>query len=379
MAILLQRLCWNDNYWRGPTGGLHGKEDSYVGKHGFGHEEWNFNTAETVAGEVVGYSYYSPPQSDPAKLMGPHDIYFFAVDPARNRWLVGRYTNARFLTLAEKKRVAALFTAEGLLAKRTEELRSLNLPGLRSAKRLAKLMEVEAKIAVLPSNVEVYDPPLSLNKEMLRGRDPKWLNRYTTPTYLPHPPLLTTTSKKAARSSGKPTASARTSDGGTQDELLEDAYTRVSPQQLKVIRRKHNQLSNLFVSTIRKLGMSGVSAEANGVDVVAMQGSLRCLFELKIVYRLSTRHSLREALGQVLEYSYYPSRPSSNYMAIVLDQRPSESDISWFSALGKLPLPVEIFYFVGEQLLSAQLTANPLNKLLPDARPSPNSPLALVA
>ena len=87
---LLQRLCWNSNGWRGPTGQQYGKEHSYVGENGFGHEEWNLNTSDLIEGKVYGYTYYTPPQD----AIGPpssYDVYFFTIAEDKKRLLVGAY------------------------------------------------------------------------------------------------------------------------------------------------------------------------------------------------------------------------------------------------------------------------------------------------
>lgn len=55
---VLQRVVWNTAGWRRPTGSS--GESGYPAANGFGHEEWNFLTDDTVEGDVLGYLYWSP-------------------------------------------------------------------------------------------------------------------------------------------------------------------------------------------------------------------------------------------------------------------------------------------------------------------------------
>src|SRR4051812_23405871 len=117
MAILLQRVCWNSKGWRHPTGELYGKEASYVGKYGFGHEEWNFNTSDLIDGTVHGYAYYRPPEHQTNRYSEAHQIYFFSIRPDKIRVLVGRYRNVRFLTASETEGLKKSFRASPILGR----------------------------------------------------------------------------------------------------------------------------------------------------------------------------------------------------------------------------------------------------------------------
>src|SRR5688572_11609401 len=130
---MLQRICWNSIGWRGPTGERYGKEDSYVGKNGFGHEEWNFNTNDLIDGKVYGYSYYRPNEDTP-QFQGRHAIHFFGLEPNEGRKLVGFYKNARFLSERERDKLKRKFQMSELLEKRLDELLSLELPTMPTRK-----------------------------------------------------------------------------------------------------------------------------------------------------------------------------------------------------------------------------------------------------
>ncbi|MFC1806313.1 hypothetical protein ACFL09_04960 [Planctomycetota bacterium] len=350
MANILLRLCWNSECWRHPTGERYHKEDSYVGRNGFGHEEWNFSTAQAVGGQVYGYCYYTP-SAGSDRFEQSHTIHFFAIDPAtKRRLLVGRYREARFLDKQEQDGLLRTMLSEGIIDDRIEELRALGIETLNSRGRAKKLLveQFAMNLCVAPGSIEVLQPPVALKRADIGGRDPKFLSRYAQSIFLEAEP--------------RPAGPARRRPAGTGHDgtLLADAYLRFTPAQMRVVERHHSALSNRFCQWLREVGARDVSREAASVDVRCSYGRSDHLFELKSCYRVSTRHALREALGQLLEYSYYPGRHRPYAMGIVLDATPSSDDIEWLSALCQAGLRVELYWTVGDAVKTADVTGQAL-------------------
>ncbi len=344
MTILLQRLCWNSNGWRGPTGDRYQQENSYVGMNGFGHEEWNLNTADLIDGKIYGYTYYNPPPSGKMPL-GPHDIYFFTIAPNKKRLLVGGYRDAIFLSEAERRTLKGQLDGSAYLERRAEELVALGLPHLQTTKTAMKVLltDFALNVCTYPQQVLTFSPPHVLHSSDIGGRDPKDLKRYTKPLFIDSPP----NGKAPAKSPGAALQAESAHD------LLEDAYVRFTSAQRRVIQRRHNVLSNRFRKWLASVGVRKISKEADAVDVSCEYSQDSYLFELKTSYKLSTRHALREALGQVLEYAFYPGRLRPDRLAIVLDTEPSATDIEWFHQLVETGTVIDLFWMVGERVYAA--------------------------
>lgn len=349
--ILLQRLCWNTNGWRAPTGDMFGKEDSYVGREGFGHEEWNLNTTDLLNGRAFGYTYYSPPEG--SELIGKgHDIYFFAISPSKERKLIGYYRDARFLDAKERDELKRAFTKSDLLEKRSEELMALRIPAIANARDARRLVldQFSANIVVSPQDIHAVSGEPVLSKEMLGGRDPKYFTRYTKPVFLDRAPSLR----------GR-NLIARPARVPTDQELLEDAYVRFTKPQQRVISRLHNQLSNRFRKWLREIGTREIAAESAFIDVQCVYGGKRHLFELKTCSQhLSPRHAIREAIGQLFEYSYFPQRRAPHFAAIVLDAEPSRDELLWCRAMVTNGIRIELFWLKGEDVYCADMAEHPL-------------------
>lgn len=127
------------------------------------------------------------------------------------------------------------------------------------------------------------------------------------------------------------------------EPLVEDAYYRESPNRLKVIVPLHNKLSNDFCRWLKKEHKLVAAQEQHRVDIRFAVKSLTVLAELKICFGVGTTRSIREALGQLLEYNHYPQREVADEWLIVLDDAPSESDRRYINVLReKRSLPITL-------------------------------------
>jgi hypothetical protein len=125
--------------------------------------------------------------------------------------------------------------------------------------------------------------------------------------------------------------------------LAEDAYYRESAALLKVIIPRHNKLSNDFCRWLEKEHGVTTAQEHQQVDIRFTLKSLAVLAELKICFGVGTTKSIREALGQLLEYNHYPKRNTADAWLIVLDDKPSESDRQFIELLrDRRSLPLTI-------------------------------------
>lgn len=331
---------------------MYEKEDSYVGKNGFGHEEWNLNTSDVIDGRAFGYTYYNPPEHS-ALIGAAHDIFFFSINPTKKRVLVGYYEDAVFLDQDGRNELKDAFEQSDILEKRIEELLALGLPSIKTTKQARHLLlgQFSSNIVANPRNVYSLETPIVLSAKMLNGREPKHLSRYTKPVFL--------TSKPTFRSAK---SGAGTSPFlGTNQELLESSYLRFTKEQQKVISRLHNQLSNRFRKWLLNIEAKDALVESAFIDVQCTFKGKRLLFELKTCYQQTTKHAIRDAIGQILEYSYFPGRVKPAFSAVVLDTEPADDEIAWCKAMQADNIKIELFWLKGEEVYSANLITHPLS------------------
>ena len=136
---------------------------------------------------------------------------------------------------------------------------------------------------------------------------------------------------------------------GREELLVEAAYYRESPARLKCIIPRHNKLSNDFRKWLESEHKTKATQEQQCVDIRFRLKGVSMLAELKICFGVGTTRSIREALGQLLEYNHYPAREVADAWLIVLDEQPSEQDRVYIRTLrDKRSLPITIGWQTSE-------------------------------
>lgn len=130
------------------------------------------------------------------------------------------------------------------------------------------------------------------------------------------------------------------------ESLIEDAYYRESPARLNVIVPRHNKLSNRFVKWLKKEHLVAAVQEQGRIDILFKLKGKSCLAELKVCFGVGPTKSIREALGQLLEYNHYPKRHTADVWLVVLDEEPSTDDFEFIETLReKQSLPIVIGWY----------------------------------
>lgn len=139
-------------------------------------------------------------------------------------------------------------------------------------------------------------------------------------------------------------------------DLIEDAYFRERGASLEKIEKKHSRMSNQFVNWLKANRFSSIVREVNFVDVAFGRDDVTYLAEIKICPRQDSRHGIREALGQLLEYNYYPGRrPPAHCWVIILDCEASSEDLRYLRRLkSRFGLPVCLGWRVGKSFSFAK-------------------------
>ena len=92
-------------------------------------------------------------------------------------------------------------------------------------------------------------------------------------------------------------------------------------------------MSNQFSDWLKQQGYKKVNQEKNRVDVEFRSGSDLCRAELKICGEGKPLWSIREAVGQLLEYNFYGNREPAQHWFIVLDEKPHPWDVDFIKTL----------------------------------------------
>jgi len=335
MDYLLQRLCWNSNGYQYPAGKTMGLDKGFAGEHGFGYEEWNFNTNDLIDGLCYGYMYQTPKNFESKK----YNIYFFAKDKCKRDWLIGFYKNAEFLNVKQRIALEKKFKKSEIFIRRKQELLNLGIDKNLVNNYLLGDTENEEfvfplNVSVSPKNIILLDSPILMNK-LVKDR----LNyHYTTAENI--------TDKNKLKEINRIFDKLRSGNMDLEDDtrLNEDAHIRTINRSEKLIKPLHNKLSNDLKKYLLDQGFIDIEQERDAIDLIAKKGKSTYMFELKVVNTPYVRHSIRDALGQLLEYNYYPDRKTFNYLSIVLNRKPSKVEIEWCKTLNRIGIHFELFW-----------------------------------
>lgn len=169
MIFLTQRLASNDMHWMRPTPFRLGRsgEGKYVKQHGFGHEDWNFNTQLAIDGYVHGFTYYRPAAD---KTSESFNFAFLTWEGAR--WhIVGFYYEAEFVAEGGPfdRRVIATKAAHlrALQMHLGQEFRNLSDAALR---RRLRVESDWLHWRVRPSNIIALSAPIPIPKHIYKSK-----------------------------------------------------------------------------------------------------------------------------------------------------------------------------------------------------------------
>lgn len=326
MITALQRICWNINSWKAPSGKP--VDSGNPGRHGFGNEEWNFCTDDAFGGNVFGWLYWQAKECSDQHMQ----ILFWTIRPPKKEWLiVGAYQDATLATDEDLRNLDSFFRKKRVYKRRLEEAPSaVERPDQKAyIKKHPPATAEYLRFKCPVGKVTLFQPYRVLPKR-LQGKNIG--ARFKNPTLLDGP---INTFPRTGASKSRPQLNYLPSP------LLEDVYPRATPASLKMIIPRHKELCNKFISWLDNTGRTVLGREKNRVDVEFRDGKSLCRAELKVCYGMATTLAIREALGQLLEYNYYGWRAPAERWFIVLDSTPSQEDVKYVRTLGskkRLPL-----------------------------------------
>lgn len=320
------RICWNTSNWTKPTKEAAQLETgSYVSKNMFGHEEWLFDMAWPLSGFNGSsisycYSFLQPINKYRRKYAGQtFDICLYTIDPDRVRLFVGVIREAYIPEDAELKWALAQFSRNGRLAKMNSDLRhigvdSINIAALNSPGDVANV-RFEFK------NVEIFDR---------RPIVPTGHIAQTTPRY--HP--LNWEGNAPAIPQHVP-ALAPPDDAGIIDPKRNEALRIRAAISATQYSPEHVKLQNaLYGTLIQKYGAKAVQYEKDFVDLTLTEENRITFFEIKTAP--TAKGCIREAMGQLLEYSHYSDKKNASKLIVVGVPIPTAEDIAYIAHLRNL-------------------------------------------
>ncbi len=291
----IARICWNNNYWISPSGriGKSRDEGSYESITGFGHEEWNFDTDKVVDEYVYGFLQQFNNKTDIHKD-AIYNISFYSLEKINSnknkKWWLGKIDSVKVISGEESKGIYNIYKKNGWLSEMEADLRKLNLD-LKAFWETSKNTFFNIRFKIF--DMHLLDEPLEIEKS-----DPAIpAFHYNLLNKTQDPNLSKAISNKFIFKPGHNPGKNETvtkSKGGKKDKSL-----------------FHNEMQTKIFSILDASHKKGNVGTENGmgyqtkVDIVVKEKGNFIFYEIKTSQ--TAKAAIREAIGQILEYAFWPN------------------------------------------------------------------------
>lgn len=329
------RICWNTNNWLCPSGKL-GKaleKDSYEQKYGYGNEEWLFDTGKLIDG--YHYAFLEPVRQASDREVGErYDTLLWTIDSrSKTRYAV-----------ADIRRMEIISEEESVKA-------------LMEYRQRGWLREMRKQVDDIGGDVQTFDGKIAFNirfrPECVNVLYPAEIPAGNPIMQLKHYRLNRLQSDAADMLSSERSV-RHTFVGGRRSVPAAGAVTSYVSEPREVqMRHLHREISDGLTAFLTgKYGGDNVDQESTigsrRINVALKERRGYVFYEIKTYPSLRT--SVREALGQLLEYAHYPE--SDNAFKLIVVTQSTHSDQSkkeaqrYIARLRKLyHLPIYLCYF----------------------------------
>lgn len=336
--LRIGRITWNTNGWIRPSG-PEGKSKtfSFEKRNGYGFEEWLFDSGKVIKGmkygflEPVNKFFYSKYQN---KVF---DISLYTIDGySKARYWITTLKNVEVLSPDEAHDILNKYKKNGWFAEMKNDLSRLNLNPetleqwsnsgiLFNIKFSAEqLTEIEGPFEIPKKNLPETSRYILLNP--LPGMQ-NFIENETTRMF-----------------------SFDDTGSDNADDLSLKASHQRNTYAAKEVTLKHSEIQKHFLQYLQSIhGKQNVKRECRAyglarIDVVLKEDDGYVFYEIKTYNSLIA--SIRESIGQLLEYSFYPEIKPVNKLCIVSDVSPNETIKKYLDTLNKIiNIPITYIQF----------------------------------
>ncbi|OGW05253.1 MAG: hypothetical protein A2W77_07110 [Nitrospinae bacterium RIFCSPLOWO2_12_39_16] len=320
MENKISKICWNFEGWKFPSGsqGKSAASKSFEAEYGYGHEEWLFDRSRIVNG--YHYAFLQPLNLKSDTHVGKtYNIFLFTITDGI-KYFVGQIKNAACISKAESSDIYKIYKQKKWLkemVKGIEQAGANPKTFTRTSPNIFFNVKFKFEDVIRPEEVEeLSDKDINI----------------TTTRYRLLP--KSTDFKFVAEISDEE------NEGKFRNTKRRNRIYKVDSS----FDPYHDKLQNALCALLRdqyKNEYKTVAIEKDRVDIKGKTHSDKWhYFEIKTD---SPKLSLRNALGQILEYSCWPDSERAEKLIIVSDNDP-DSDTKKYLAHIRRKFNLPIFY-----------------------------------
>jgi hypothetical protein len=318
METKIVRLAWNNNGWVKPSGkegkpkvNKHKANIPFESKYGYGHEEWLFDTSKAIKG--VQYGFLQPiNQGINNYKKNKYDIYLYTINSdKKKRYLVGKINNVSVLDDDEAQEILNIYKDKKWLEEMKKQIKAIGGDNkIFSELNGIKLFNIKFKL----EDYIIKDPIHELPKE---NRVYK-LQHYTLNPYKDEFEREINDKQFKFISSGNPTeGTIEPRTYSIDPKTIENPYLHK-----KISESLHKYLCELYGEL--NVGKENPTGYGTKIDMVLRINNILTFYEIKTYS--TVKSSIREAIGQLIEYCYYPAEQNATELIIISNLSVDKND-----------------------------------------------------
>lgn len=324
----IARICWNSLEWKRPSGriGKSKSKGSYEKISGWGHEEWLLDETKLVDG--YHYAFLEQLNGKDCYEGKEYDIHLFTITPD-NTWVyIGLIKDVVVLNDEEIKQVVLQYQKRGWLKEMKKDI--INAGGDTTDFNPYLLFNMKFKLSNAKINYS--------NKPILK---PHSIGHRYNLMYKREDFAFIRNSK----------GRINTLDTSKVVRNSKSGKIEIDPIHKKI----QNAVFRILSPFYEDLSMEEEDEFGHRIDI---KGKLKESGELDFfeVKTSSAKNSIREALGQILEYAHYPSENRADKLYIIGCIKPDGNDMAYLEFLRKqykLPIWFRWYSFEEDKLYDA--------------------------
>lgn len=351
------RLCWNENAWErpsGPIGKSGSKGHAFEKDKGYGYEEWLFNARH----EIDGYRYGFIQSFNKGGHHGQRfEVSAYAIQNLGHfnqyHW-IGKFPAIEVLTVHQQSWALKEFKNRGWMDQMRGELQKVGIADFDFGP-IADEYIINVRYRSEPDSFIRYPEPIMIEdpEQEIGGNRHYVLLPKKSWSVLDEVPLGKFTFHEGHIDT---LTGERTAKRSATDYLM-----RLKHKEIQ--KKIYLQLTEEYSGTSRKLGTENRTPFGKSIDmVVACPENGTYFYEIKTCR--SALQCIREALGQLLEYSCYIQNAHAKHLVVIGLDRPSKNVTDYLSIFANYRMLISIISILMRLMKSLNLNCtNGLKKI----------------
>ena len=316
----IAKVCWNTENWQYPSGSKGKSKDpkSYESKYGYGHEEWLFDKSRIING--FHYAFLESLNVKSGKHVEKvYNVSLFTVEGSKRTFYVGDIKNVICISKEEAKKAYQTYKDNGWISEMAEEVKSVGANREVFLRNIAKFI----------FNIKFMVNDVCLLGELQEISDVD--GNITTNRFKLLPKKTDFVIRDISNEGDE-------SEGSLRDESLRKVVFKKDSEYDPYHSKMQNALTLLLREQYKHKYIK-VCEEKSRVDIKAKTKDNEWhYFEIKTnVPKLC----IRQALGQIMEYAYWPYYERAKKLIIIGDSLPDEDAKRYMEYIrGNFSIPV---------------------------------------